>query len=239
MVEPGQPAEFGQEIIQRRHRLATALTDFSGRKILDFGCGNGAQTAAFIEPGCRITAVDVSASRIADFKGYLATNGLSGVTPLHYAGKTLPFNAGAFDLVMSYDVLEHVQDEEASLAELQRVLRPGGDLLISVPNKWWIFETHGAYLPLLPWNRVPFFSWLPGPLHRRWARAHIYTRRRITRLLERHGLEIAARRYITAPLDVLNTGMLKRLLQRLVFRGDTTRVPFLATSILLLCRKPA
>ncbi len=238
MVAPGEPAEFGQEIIQRRHRLATALADFSGRNILDFGCGNGAQTVAFVEPGCRITAVDVSASRIAEFQSYLAANGITGVNALHYGGGTLPFSAGEFDLVMSYDVLEHVPDEGAALAELLRVLRPGGELLISVPNKWWLFETHGANLPLLPWNRVPFFSWLPAPLHRRWARARIYTRRRITRLLERHGLAIGARRYITAPLDVLGNGLLKRLLQGLIFRGDTTHLPFLATAILIHGRKP-
>ena len=49
MVAPGEPAEFGQEIIQRRYRLATALTDFSGRNILEFGCGSSAEGVEHIE----------------------------------------------------------------------------------------------------------------------------------------------------------------------------------------------
>jgi len=81
---------------------------------------------------------------------------------------------------------------------------------------------------------VPFFSWLPRPLHERWANARIYTRSRIVKLLEKHGFTVQSTAYITAPLDVLPAGALKRFLQRWIFKGDTTRVPFFSTSIFVV-----
>src|SRR5918911_727457 len=55
----------------------------------------------------------------------------------------LPFPNASFDIVVSFDVLEHIPDTDAHLAEVSRVLRPGGAYLIQTPNKWMnvIFET--------------------------------------------------------------------------------------------------
>src|SRR5207247_1410784 len=103
---------------------------------------------------------------------------------------------------------------------------------ISVPNKAWIFETHGARLPLLPWNRVPFFSWLPKSIHDRYANARIYSKREITGILSKHHLNIKHAEYITAPMDVVSIGWLKRFLRSTVFVNDTTPIPFFSTSIL-------
>jgi 2-polyprenyl-3-methyl-5-hydroxy-6-metoxy-1,4-benzoquinol methylase len=135
---------------------------------------------------------------------------------------------------VSFEVLEHVDDERRALDELRRVLKPGGRLAMSVPNKWWVFETHGAALPLLKWNRVPFFSWLPKPLHDRWARARIYTRGEITGKLRAAGFDVLESGYITAPMDVVKDPRLQTILRRIVFRGDRTRVPFLSTAVLVV-----
>ena len=117
------------------------------------------------------------------------------------------------------------------------MLNPGGLAAISVPNKWWVFETHGAKLPLLPWNRVPFFSWLPRVIHERYANARIYTVQRIIHLMRKHGFTVIDHTYITAPMDVLKEGKLKRFLVKNIFTGDTTKVPFLSTSIFVIAQK--
>ncbi|MBT3801118.1 MAG: hypothetical protein HOG05_08200, partial [Bacteroidetes bacterium] len=85
--------------------------------------------------------------------------------------------------------------------------------------------------PLLPWNRVPFFSWLPRPLHERWANARIYTKKRIVRLLEDSGFEVKEAKLMTAPLDVMKDSPLKRFLKKYIFRGKITKNPFLATNV--------
>ena len=90
-----------------------------------------------------------------------------------------------FDRIISFEVIEHLSNESGVQYYFDS-LKDDGILAITVPNKWWIFETHGANLPLLPWNRVPFFSWLPKFIHERFANARIYTKKRIKKLLENH-----------------------------------------------------
>jgi 2-polyprenyl-3-methyl-5-hydroxy-6-metoxy-1,4-benzoquinol methylase len=139
--------------------------------------------------------------------------------------------------MISFEVLEHVDSEARALAEIDRVLKPGGDLVLSVPNKGWIFETHGAHLPLLPWNRVPFFSWLPPAIRRRFARARIYRRRDIISILKEHAFDIMSADYITAPMDIVRNRTLQRLLRTYLFKGDVTGCTLLSTSILVHSRK--
>ncbi|HEX5025419.1 MAG TPA: methyltransferase domain-containing protein, partial [Agriterribacter sp.] len=141
-----------------------------------------------------------------------------------------------FDRITSFEVIEHLRDEN-NISIFRDFLKDDGLLAVSVPNKWWIFETHGAKLPLLPWNRVPFFSWLPRSLHERWANARIYTKSRIIDLLERNGFEVINTEYVMAPMDVLKEGRLKRFLVKNFFESDTTKIPFKSTAILVIARK--
>ena len=141
-----------------------------------------------------------------------------------------------FERLISFEVIEHLKTEE-NVKVYADVLKPGALAAITVPNKWWIFETHGARLPVLPWNRVPFFSLLPKFIHERYANARIYTMSRIVKLLRRHGFEVIDTCYVTAPMDVLKDGKAKRLLTKYIFRSDSTGVPFLATSIFVIAQK--
>ena len=233
----GKPAAYGQEIVKRRFRLTAATVTLSGKTVLDFGCGNGAQTCEFAPAGGKIFAVDLALADLQILRRQLDRERVASIVPIQYDGAHLPIASNALDLVVSFDVLEHVHDEAAVLREWHRALKPDGEIVLSVPNKGWIFETHGANLPGLPWHRVPFLSYLPHGLHRRLARARIYRRRDIVRLLRAHAFEILRTQYITAPLDVLPNGRLKRLLQTCFFRSDTTRLSMLATAIFVHARK--
>ena len=237
-VARGKPADYGQEILRRRARITAATIPLSGRLVLDFGAGNGAQTLELVKLGCRVVACDIDQDDLDVLSRYLKDNNIDTVTPVRYDGSTLPFAANHFDAVVSFAVLEHVQDEEKSLSEIFRILKPGGDFLIAVPNKWWVFETHGARLPLLPWNRVPFFSWLPRPLHSKFANARIYRKKDIVSLLLAHGFDIHESFYMTAPMDVVKSPSVQRLLRTYVFRGDRSTVPFLSTEVFVHARKP-
>lgn len=236
-VERGKPADFGQEILKRRARITASVVTLKDKYILDFGCGNGAQTLELARHGCRIVACDIDATDLGVLLNFAAANNLDSVKAVLYDGTRLPLADAQFDVLVSYAVLEHVKSEATALAEMRRVLKNSGELIISVPNKWWVFETHGARLPLLPWNRVPFFSWLPKPIHARYAMARIYTRRAIIRLLEKHGFEILGSCYMTAPMDVVRFPAIQTLLRKVIFRNDVTGIPFLATEVFLHCRR--
>lgn len=206
--------------------------------LLDFGCGTGAQTLLFLNDVDRIVGVDVDTTSIEKFHQTIETRNLGvRLEAIKYDGRTLPLADASIDFAISFEVLEHVQDERRALEELHRVLKPGARLAMSVPNRWWVFETHGAALPLLKWNRVPFFSWLPKPLHDRWARARIYSRREIVRKLHEAGFHIEDSCYITAPMDVVKNPKLQQFLRESVFHGDRTTVPVLSTAVLVVAAR--
>lgn len=234
----GKPADYGQELLRRRGRVMRRYTTTAGRRILDYGCGNGAQTITLTHDAALVVGMDVSLDHLMSLKHHLAEDPPTALATVCVNGSSIPSPDATYDLVVSFEVLEHVEDEATTLQEIYRVLKPSGEFVVTVPNKWWIFETHGARLPVLKWNRVPFFSWLPQPLHRRWALARIYRRPQIRALLESAGFQVVASTYITAPLDVLRPRLLQTWLRKTVFHADCTRVPFLATAILLYCRKP-
>lgn len=233
----GKPAEYDHEIVKRRFRLTVERVSLDKKKILDFGCGNGAQTVLFANLNCNIDALDIDSHELAVFDEYIRNNQITNITTHLYDGGQIPFPSNHFDIVLSYEVLEHVKNQSSTLKEIYRILKDDGELIITVPNKGWVFETHGAYLPLLPWNRVPFFSWLPFSIHDRYAKARIYRMRDIVRLLSNNGFIIESTSYITAPMDVVINKRLKNLLQQTIFKSDRTKISIISTAILVQCEK--
>jgi SAM-dependent methyltransferase len=118
-------------------------------RLLDWGCGWGQVTALLRERGVDVRPYD-----------YRPEEPAAGEAPLERYPEivctfspepvALPFEDGSFDAVLSCGVLEHVQDPAASLAELHRVLRPGGRLYITkLPNRHsyleWVAQRLGLY----------------------------------------------------------------------------------------------
>lgn len=109
-----------------------------GLRVLEIGSGRGSLLAWLLAQGLDAAGVEVSEERIAD------AIRLHGPLPLHQTtGTGLAFDDGTFDLVVSFDVFEHIADSDAHLAEVTRVLRPDGAYLLQTPNKYTntVFET--------------------------------------------------------------------------------------------------
>lgn len=134
-------------------------------RLLEVGTGSGAIAHYFgMHPSlrCEVDAVDVRDNRLVR-EGYR----------YHPVSDTsLPFADASFDAVISNHVIEHVGDEtaqKAHLAELRRVLRPGGIGYLAVPNRWMLVEPH---------YRLAFLSWLPhgwrSPYLRAMKRGQVY-----------------------------------------------------------------
>ena len=233
----GRPADFGDRIIQRRINLLKQIPNFLGKdlELLEIGCGNGASMLLIANHMKSCLGIEIFEGNKEEFqtiKNKLNVNNCE--FKIHDIEKESL--SKQFDRIISFEVIEHLKDEK-NIKSYYELLKDDGIAAISVPNKWWIFETHGARLPLLPWNRVPLFSWLPKPIHEKFANARIYTRARIKKLLEDAGFKVKSMEYITAPLDVLKEGKLKTFLLKNIFKGETTKVPFLSTSIFIVVEK--
>lgn len=234
----GRPADFDDKIITRRLNLVKAIPNFVGKDLtlLDIGCGNGASMLTLAPQMKSCHGVEVSSEHQAGFEKHKEAMGIQNCS-YQVADISKTNLKTSYDRIISFEVIEHLEDEN-HVEFYYNHLNSGGIMAISVPNKWWIFETHGAKLPLLPWNRVPFFSWLPRPIHERYANARIYTTKRIKSLLEKHGFKILSTAYITAPMDVLPKGKFKDVVVKSFFEKDTTKLPFKSTSIFVVAEKP-
>ncbi len=103
----------------------------AGDRVLDLGCGDGAFAAALTGAGTQVTAVDVAAEAVRR-----ATLRAPGARVLRVSeGAPLPLEEDAFDVVWAGETLEHVADVVGLLAEVRRVLRWGGALLVTTPNQ--------------------------------------------------------------------------------------------------------
>jgi SAM-dependent methyltransferase len=113
--------------LRERLLLDLFLSASPGPEILDAGAGQGTMSARLERLGYEVTSTDVSGSAVKILRGRL-----SG--PVVQASVTdLPFGDESFDGAVLGEVLEHVEDDHGALAELARVLRPGGVLAASVP----------------------------------------------------------------------------------------------------------
>jgi SAM-dependent methyltransferase len=114
-----------------------------GDRALDVGCGAGRHAFELFRRGARVVALDQSEDDVAGVGrmfGAMREAGeyIEGGQALAIRGDAyrLPFPDGAFDIVVISEVLEHIPDDRSAIAEVNRVLRPGGTLVVTVP-RWW------------------------------------------------------------------------------------------------------
>ena len=199
---PGVPLRSGPDRAQRQARmLAEMLRDVSGPAVIvDLGCGDGSALAVAAEhnPGHRIAGIDWSADALRQAQALGLTVVRAGV-----AGASLPVADGVADVVIMSELIEHLVDPDGAVAEVRRVLRPGGSLLLSTPNlaAWY---NRG----LLALGIQPIFSEvsLRGVFGRpgRVVAGHLrlFTRRALTEFLAASGfccVTVAGARYHDVP----------------------------------------
>lgn len=154
-VPPTTPAEHCLRLMHLR-AYDEAVAHAAGRDVLDVGCNTGYGTMRFVPVAGRVVGVDVS-PRAIEAAERRAVDGrpefvLGG-------GLDLPFPDAAFDLVTSFQVLEHVPDPIAFLNELARVTRPGGQIILATPN-----AATRLYPGMTPWNRFHVHEYLAKEL---------------------------------------------------------------------------
>jgi SAM-dependent methyltransferase len=134
--EPSHIWRAGQE--RRLKMIQQAAGERLSGSILVDGCGVGAYLGKLASEQNRTIGLDIEFPRTRDAQ-QKAPRVVCG------AGEYLPFPDNSFDLLLNHEVLEHVNDDRMAIAEMVRVLKPGGRLVLFCPNRGYPFETHGVY----------------------------------------------------------------------------------------------
>jgi SAM-dependent methyltransferase len=161
----------------------------AGENVLEVGCGTGSDLLQFAKHGASATGVDLTAKHVE-----LARIRVGDLAVVHQAdARDLPLADESFDYVYSHGVLHHCDEPERVVAEMFRVLRPGGRFNVHVYALWsyfslWAFLSHGR-----KWKRKVENS--EAPVH-----IDLYTRRKLRLLF---GDDISIQKYQCAPFQFL------------------------------------
>ena len=179
--EPSYVWRTGQE--RRLQMILDAAGERLRGQVLENGCGVGMYVEKLTPHAGRVIGLEY------DFERTIEAHQKSKHI-LNAAGEWLPFSPDRFDLVLSHEVIEHVQDDAAALKEMVRILKPGGRAVIFCPNRGYPFETHGIYWGgKYKFGNIPLVNYLPRTWRDRLApHVRIYTRRDLHRLF--HGLPV-------------------------------------------------
>ena len=233
--------------IARRFQWLARDLDLKGRRVLDCGCGAGEYVLRFAEVARAVRGIEYNAEKV---RQHVAR----GILPdLVRQGdiEHLPFEDGAFDIVLLNEVLEHVPDDLRALREINRVLAPGGVLAIFSPNRLYPFETHGVSLKSgrgLP-HFTPGIPYIPLALGNRWFRYHArnYFPWELVALVRQAGFTVRKRRWMGQTFEGISHNqprivrVLSPLLRRISFVLECVPLVnrFSGCSQYLLLEKPA
>ena len=134
----------GEVLHEHLHRYFFALQFCQGKDVLDIASGEGYGAALLASIAATVTGVDVAPEAVRHAtENYVASN----LTFLRGVATNVPVEDSAADVVVSFETLEHMSEQEQFLREIKRVLRPGGVLVMSTPDREF------------------FATWLPNPFH--------------------------------------------------------------------------
>ena len=164
--------------------------------VLENGCGVGQYLERLAQKARLAVGIDIEFERLREAKR-------SNPNLVCAVGEHLPFKRSQFDMILSNEVIEHVQDDQQAMAEMARVLTIGGRAQIFCPNRGYPFETHGIYWKgKYHFGNKLFVNYLPMKLRNKLApHVRIYTARSLHNLIDCLPLKVVQRTVIFGAYD--------------------------------------
>ncbi len=192
--EPSYVWRAGQEC--RLGMILSAAGERLKGRVLENGCGVGTYLEHMAPYAGSIIGLEYDLERASAAHSH-ATN----VT--NAACEHLPFASGSFEVILSHEVLEHVVDDRQSVQEMLRVLKPGGIIVLFVPNLGYPYETHGIYWRgRYHFGNIPLVHYLPSAWRRKLApHVRAYSTSAMRKLFSGLPVEIVDKRIIFGAYD--------------------------------------
>ncbi len=223
--EPSYVWRAGQQ--RRLDMIVKAAEDRVRGMILENGCGVGMYVEKLSGFGGRVIGLEFDFERAADAR-------INSAEIINAAGEFIPLPSLTFDLILSHEVIEHVQDDRAAIREMIRILKPGGRVVIFCPNRGYPFETHGIF-----WKGKYYFgnklfvNYLPRTLRDKLApHVRVYSRRDMQKLFDGLNVKFIERTVIFGAYDniIARFGPLGKILRALLQFLESTPLKGLGLS---------
>ena len=210
----GEPSYVWRAGQQRRLEM---IVHAAGQRlhggILENGCGVGMYVEHLAPFGGKVFGLEYDFERAREARR-------NSPRIFNAAGESLPLPSGTFDLILSHEVIEHVQDDRAAIREMIRTLKPGGRVVIFCPNRGYPFETHGIYWRgKYHFGNIPIVNYLPHALRDKLApHVRVYSKRDLQRLFNGLPVKIIERTVIFGAYDniIARFGSLGRIMRALL-----------------------
>jgi len=234
-AERGVPSLVWRAGQERRLQMIAQWTRLQDAKVLIAGCGVGTYAAQIrhrYTPD--VEAFDIEADRVLEAR-------VETPHALVSAAEALPYPDNQFDTILSHEVLEHVLEDRKSIHEMVRVLKPGGRVIIFVPNRWYPFETHGHYWRgTYHFGNTPLINYLPDVLRNRLApHVRAYTAHGLRGLFDGCPVKLVSHQRIYGGYDniIARLGTTGKVIRDTLYRIEGTPLDLFGLSHLLIMEK--
>jgi SAM-dependent methyltransferase len=195
--------------------------------VLENGCGVGMYVEKLTSLGSRVIGLEY------DFERALEA-GIKSDEIINAAGEFAPLLSSTFDLILSHEVIEHVQDDHSAICEMLRLLKPGGRAVIFCPNRGYPFETHGIFWKgKYIFGNILFVNYLPRTLRNKLApHVRVYSKRDIQKLFDGLSVKFIERTIIFGAYDniIARFGVTGKFLRTLLQFLETTPLKWFGLS---------
>lgn len=224
----GEPSYVWRAGQQRRLEM---IVKYSGErikgKVLENGCGVGMYVEKMTALGADVTGLEYDFDRAREAR-------VNSTKIINGAGEFLPLLPSTFDLILSHEVIEHVQDDRSAIAEMVRVLKLGGRAVIFCPNRGYPVETHGIFWKgKYYFGNKPFVNYLPRVWRDKLApHVRVYSRRDMQKLFDGLPVKFIERTVIFGAYDniIARTGVFGKIIRAVLQFAESTPLKALGLS---------
>ena len=224
----GEPSYVWRDGQKRRLSMIEKFAgDRMQGKVLENGCGVGMYVEKMTALGANVTGLEFDFDRAHDAR-------VNSEKIINAAGEFLPLPSSTFDLILSHEVIEHVQNDRSAIAEMVRVLKIGGRAVIFCPNRGYPVETHGIF-----WKGKYYFgnklfvNYLPRVWRDKLApHVRVYSRRDLQKLFEGLPVKFIERTIIFGAYDniIARTGIFGKFIRAVLQFMEATPLRILGLS---------